>query len=80
LQAEYLFLRSTCTNTGTNASAYVAAFMPNIDWSAVEGRYEDAITTKPPPHSVQRQFGDLPSMTMNEVKMMLDQVVRQNHT
>jgi Fe-Mn family superoxide dismutase len=33
---------------GTNASAYVAAFMRNIDWSAVEGRYEDAITTKPP--------------------------------
>jgi Fe-Mn family superoxide dismutase len=60
---------------GTNASAYVAAFMRNIDWSAVEGRYEDAITTKPPRPLVQRQFGDLPSMTVDEVKMMLDQGV-----
>jgi Fe-Mn family superoxide dismutase len=60
---------------GTNASAYVAAFMRNIDWNAVEGRYEDAITTKPPRPLVQRQFGDLPSMTVDEVKMMLDQGV-----
>ena len=27
---------------GTNAQAYVATFMRNIDWSAVQGRYEDA--------------------------------------
>jgi hypothetical protein len=27
---------------GANAKAYVDAFMRNVDWSAVEGRYEDA--------------------------------------
>jgi superoxide dismutase, Fe-Mn family len=60
---------------GTNAGAYVAAFMRNIDWSAVEGRYEDAVTTKPPRPLVQRQFGDVPSITVDEVKTMLDQGV-----
>jgi superoxide dismutase, Fe-Mn family len=59
----------------TNAAAYVAAFMRNIDWSAVEGRYEDAVTVKPPRPLVQRQFGDLPSITVDEVKTMLEQGV-----
>ena len=25
---------------GANAGAYIAAFMRNIDWSAVQGRFE----------------------------------------
>ena len=60
---------------GTNAAAYVAAFMRNIDWSAVEGRYEDAVTVKPPRPLVQKQFGDLPSITVDEVKAMFEQGV-----
>jgi superoxide dismutase, Fe-Mn family len=56
---------------GTNAVAYVATFMRNIDWAAVQGRYEDAIEVKPPRPLVQKQFGDLPSITIDEVKAML---------
>lgn len=33
---------------GANAGAYIAAFMRNIDWSAVEQRFEDAIKVAPP--------------------------------
>jgi Fe-Mn family superoxide dismutase len=57
---------------GVNAAAYVAAFMRNIDWSAVQGRYEDAVTVKPPRPLEQKQFGDLPSITVDEVKSMLE--------
>ena len=46
--------------------------MRNIDWSAVEGRHEDAVKVKPPRPLVQKQFGDLPSVTVDEVKAMLD--------
>ena len=60
---------------GTNAPAYVAAFMRNIDWSAVVGRYEDAVTVKPPRPLVQKQFGDLPAITVDEVRAMLEQGV-----
>ena len=56
---------------GTNAAAYVATFMRNIEWNAVQGRYEDAITVKPPRPLVQKEFGDLPSVTIDEVKAML---------
>ena len=57
---------------GANATAYIAAFMRNIDWAAVQTRYHDAIKVAPPPRLVQRQFPDLPSMTVEEVKAMLD--------
>jgi Fe-Mn family superoxide dismutase len=60
---------------GINAAAYVAAFMRNIDWSAVVGRYEDAVTVKPPRPLEQKQFGDLPAITVDEVKAMLEQGV-----
>jgi Fe-Mn family superoxide dismutase len=60
---------------GTNAAAYVAAFMRNIDWSAVEGRYQDAVTVKPPRPLEQKQFGDLPAITVDEVKAMVAQGV-----
>jgi superoxide dismutase, Fe-Mn family len=56
---------------GANAAAYVAAFMRNIDWNAVQGRYEDAVTVKPPRPLEQKQFGDLPSISVDEVKAML---------
>jgi Fe-Mn family superoxide dismutase len=56
---------------GTNAAAYVAAFMRNIDWSATQGRYEDAIQAKPPRPLVQTQYPDLPSVTVDEVRASL---------
>ena len=48
---------------GANASAYVAAFMRNIDWTAVQGRYEDATQVAPPRPLEQKQFADVPAMT-----------------
>src|SRR5713101_9370018 len=57
---------------GANASAYVAAFMRNIDWHAVEGRYTDALTVPPPRRLEQPQFRDVPSITPEEVQDMLN--------
>ena len=57
---------------GANAAAYIAAFMRNIDWSAVEGRYVDAVALKPPRPLAQPEFGELPSVTVNDVKAMLE--------
>jgi Fe-Mn family superoxide dismutase len=57
---------------GANATAHVAAFMRNIDWSAVQARYDDAVTAKPPRPVEQKEFADLPSVTVEEVKAMLD--------
>jgi Fe-Mn family superoxide dismutase len=57
---------------GPNTTAYVATFMRNIDWSAVQGRYEDALAVKPPRPLEQKQFGDLPAITVEEVKALLD--------
>jgi Fe-Mn family superoxide dismutase len=61
---------------GANATAYIAAFMRNIDWSAVQARYEDAIKVAPPRPLVQKQFADLPSVTVAEVKAMLESGTR----
>ena len=57
---------------GANAKAYVDAFMRNIDWKAVEGRYEDACKVTPPRPLVQEEFGDLQGVSVEEVKEMLD--------
>jgi Fe-Mn family superoxide dismutase len=57
---------------GANANAYIAAFMRNIDWTAVQARYQDASEVKPPKRLEQKQFGDLPSITVEEIKGMLD--------
>ncbi len=57
---------------GANATAYVAAFMRNIDWDAVQTRYLNAMKVAPPPKLVQKQWPDLPAMTVEEVKSMLD--------
>jgi Fe-Mn family superoxide dismutase len=57
---------------GANATAYVDAFMRNIDWNAVQARYEDAAKVEPPRPLVQEEFGDLPGVGVEEVKAMLD--------
>ena len=57
---------------GANASAYIAAFMRNIDWNAVQARHEDAIKVRPPRRLEQVQFADVPSVTVEEVKSMLE--------
>jgi Fe-Mn family superoxide dismutase len=57
---------------GANAAAYVDTFMRNIDWKAVEARYEDAVKVEPPRPLVQKEFGDLPGVGVEEVKAMLD--------
>ncbi|HKA41939.1 MAG TPA: Fe-Mn family superoxide dismutase [Burkholderiales bacterium] len=56
---------------GANAEAYVHAFMRNIDWKALQLRYEDALKTAPPRPLVQPEFGDLPGVSVEEVKTML---------
>ena len=57
---------------GANATAYIDAFHRNIDWPAVEARYQDALRTEPPRPLVQKEFGDLPGVSVEEVKAMLD--------
>jgi Fe-Mn family superoxide dismutase len=57
---------------GANATAYIAAFMRNIDWNAVQMRYQGAIKVAPLPRLEQKQFPDLQSITVEEVKAMLD--------
>lgn len=57
---------------GANAAAYVATFMRNIAWNAVQDRYEDAVTVKPMRPLQQKEFGDLPAITVEEVRAMLD--------
>jgi superoxide dismutase, Fe-Mn family len=56
---------------GANVRAYVDAFLRNIDWQAVEGRYEDAAKALPPRPLVQPEFGDLPGVGVEEVRAML---------
>jgi len=56
---------------GANAEAYIATFMRNIEWNAVQGRYEDALTMPPPRKLVQKQFGDVPAISVEEVAAML---------
>jgi len=57
---------------GANAKAYIEAFQRNIDWSAVEGRYEDASKVPPPRPLVQKEFADVPAVDVEDVKAMLD--------
>ena len=57
---------------GANAKAYVEAFLRNVDWSAVEGRYEDATKVAPPRPLVQEEFRDVPGVGVEDVKAMLD--------
>jgi Fe-Mn family superoxide dismutase len=57
---------------GANATAYVATFMRNIEWNAVQARYEDATKVAPPRRLVQKQFGDVPAISVEEVAAMLE--------
>ena len=57
---------------GANAKAYIETFQRNIDWPSVEVRYEDALQVAPPRPLVQKEFGDLPGVGVEEVKAMLD--------
>ena len=57
---------------GANVSAYIASFMRNIEWKAVETRYGNATRVEPPPRLVQPQFGDVPAVTVEEVEAMLN--------
>lgn len=56
---------------GANATAYIASFMRNIEWAAVQGRYEDALKVEPPRRLVQKQFADVPAISVEEVTAML---------
>jgi len=57
---------------GANTTAYIAAFMRNIHWEAVQARYADAIKVSPPRQLHQPEFGDLPSISPEEVQEMLN--------
>jgi Fe-Mn family superoxide dismutase len=56
---------------GANARAYVDTFFRNLDWPALETRYEDARKVAPPRPLVQPEFGELPAMDVEDVKAML---------
>src|SRR5215471_3418451 len=49
---------------GANATAYIDAFLRNIDWPSTQERYEDAARVEPPRPLVQKEFGDLPSVAV----------------
>ena len=57
---------------GANAKAYIDTFMRNVDWKALQLRYEDAAQVAPPRPLLQPEFGDLPGVGVEEVKAMLD--------
>ncbi len=56
---------------GANAKAYVESYMRNLDWAALEQRYEDARSVPPPRPLVQAEFGDLPGIGVEEVESMM---------
>jgi len=58
---------------GANAKAYVDTFLRNIDWTAVEGRFEDAGKIAPPRPLLQPEFGDIPGVGVEEVRELLAQ-------
>lgn len=57
---------------GANATAYVAAFLRNIDWAAVLARHDDALKVPRPRALEQAQFAGLPSVSPEDVRAMLD--------
>jgi Fe-Mn family superoxide dismutase len=57
---------------GANAKAYIDTFQRNIDWVLTQARYEDASRVEGPRPLVQKEFGDLQSVGVEEVKAMLD--------
>jgi len=57
---------------GPNARAYIAAFMRNIDWAAVQRRYDEAVKVAPPPRLQQAEFSDLASISVEEVQALIE--------
>src|SRR5262249_50289431 len=57
---------------GANTSAYIATFMRNIHWGAVEARYVDATKVSPPLKLHQPEFSDVPSIAPEEVQELLN--------
>ena len=57
---------------GANVAAYVDTFLRNIDWKGVAARYQSASKVEPLADLVQKEFGDLPGLSAEEVKTMLD--------
>jgi superoxide dismutase, Fe-Mn family len=57
---------------GANVAAYVDTFLRNIDWKGVAARYQGALKVEPVADLVQKEFGDLPGITVEEVKTMLN--------
>ena len=56
---------------GANARAYVDTFMRNVDWQALEARYEDARKVAPPRPVEQPEFVDIPGIAVEEVREMM---------
>jgi superoxide dismutase, Fe-Mn family len=46
----------------------VDTFLRNVDWRAVEGRYEDASKVAPSRPLVQEEFGDVPGVGVEEMR------------
>jgi Fe-Mn family superoxide dismutase len=56
---------------GANARAYVDTFMRNLDWPALEARYEDARKVAPPRPLEQPEFADAPGIGVEELREMM---------
>jgi len=56
---------------GANARAYVDTFLRNVDWPALELRYEDAAKVPRPRLVEQPEFGDIQGIGVEEVKEMM---------
>src|SRR5215467_8671529 len=56
---------------GANAKAYVDTFLRNVDWPALELRYEDAAKVPGPRRLEQPEFGDDPGIGVEEVREMM---------
>ena len=56
---------------GANARAYVDTFVRNLDWRAIELRWEDAQGVPPPRPLLQPEFGDIQGIGVEEVKAMM---------
>ena len=56
---------------GANARAYVDVFLRNVDWPALERRYEDATKVTGPRPLEQPEFGDIQGIGVEDVKQMM---------
>jgi Fe-Mn family superoxide dismutase len=56
---------------GANARAYVDTFLRNVDWPALESRWEDARKVAPPRPLEQPEFGAVQGIGVEEVRDML---------